>query len=99
MASPVGSVSLAAVFIAGWLLMTIAMMLPTSIPLLHLFYRIARRRTDRLRLTLLVITGYLSVWVVFGVLAYLGIQGLHQAGERVSFLQTNAWMAGAATLI
>jgi predicted metal-binding membrane protein len=93
------SLSMAVVFIAGWLLMTIAMMLPTSIPLLHLFFRITRRRTDRQRLALLVISGYLSVWLVFGVLAYLGIQGLHQASERVRFLQTNAWMAGAATLI
>jgi predicted metal-binding membrane protein len=88
----------AILFIAGWLLMTVAMMLPTSIPLLHLFFRITRRRTDRLLLTVLVIAGYLSVWLVFGVLAYLGIQGLHRAADRVGFLQANAWIAGAATL-
>jgi predicted metal-binding membrane protein len=93
------SMLMAAVFIAGWLLMTIAMMLPASIPLLNLFYRITRRRTDRRLLTALVITGYLSVWLVFGVLAYLGIQGLHRAAERVRFLQTNPWIAGSAALI
>src|SRR5574342_1011713 len=35
-----------AVFVAGWTVMTIAMMLPTSLPLFNLFQRLVRRRED-----------------------------------------------------
>jgi predicted metal-binding membrane protein len=100
---PEGSVdnplALALLFIIGWLLMTVAMMLPTSVPLLTLFYRIIRRRTDRALLIGLVVTGYLSVWLIFGVLAYVSIQGLYQAAEHIHFLQSNVWLLGAGTLM
>src|SRR5688572_20788366 len=48
-----------AVFVAGWTLMTVAMMLPTSLPLVVLFYGLIARRHDRLRLTVLLVAGYL----------------------------------------
>ena len=34
-------------FAMGWTLMTVAMMLPTSIPLLNLFYAVVRQREQR----------------------------------------------------
>jgi predicted metal-binding membrane protein len=54
------------VFVVGWALMTVAMMLPTSLPLVMLFRRLTRQRPDRLRLVVLLIVGYLGVWVLFG---------------------------------
>src|SRR5260370_21461472 len=63
-----GGGSLMLVFVAGWLVMLVAMMLPTSLPLIAMFYRLVSRRTDKLQLTRLLLTGYLSIWVVFGIL-------------------------------
>jgi predicted metal-binding membrane protein len=57
-------------FVCGWTIMTIAMMLPTSLPLIGIFSRIAQDRADRNLLTALVVLGYLAVWCAFGVLAY-----------------------------
>jgi predicted metal-binding membrane protein len=56
-----------AIFISGWTIMTIAMMLPTSAPLILMFYRMKDGRAGPV--TLLVI-GYLSVWLAFGVIVY-----------------------------
>ena len=50
------------VFVLAWLLMMVAMMLPTSLPLVRLFDTITRRRTDHRRLVLLLLVGYLGVW-------------------------------------
>jgi hypothetical protein len=43
------------VFVMGWTLMTIAMMLPTSLPLITLFQRMTRSRENRARLIALLI--------------------------------------------
>src|SRR5215210_2879562 len=53
-------------FVAGWTVMIVAMMLPTSLPLVTLFHTFTRQRQDRARLVSLLIAGYVSVWVLFG---------------------------------
>ncbi len=69
---PNGSVMLPALlYVGGWVLMTTAMMLPTTMPLLDLFRRITQRRQDTGRLVTLLIAGYLSIWFLFGVVAHL----------------------------
>lgn len=60
-------------FVGMWLAMMVAMMLPTSLPMLLLYRRAALFR-GKARLgwrTFVVAAGYFSVWVQFGVLAYL----------------------------
>ena len=42
------------------------MMLPTSLPLVTLFRAMIRQRANRCRLVLLLLAGYLGVWMVFG---------------------------------
>ncbi len=66
--------------VAGWLLMTAAMMLPTTLPLLVAFRRLSAGRADRGRLTALVVGGYMVVWSVFGVAAHGGARLLQGAG-------------------
>ena len=56
-------------YLAGWTLMTVAMMLPTTLPLLEIFRRLTARRPDRFQLLTLVIGGYLGVWLGFGIAA------------------------------
>src|SRR5467141_2166888 len=56
-----GGGSLMGVFVAGWLVMLVAMMLPTSLPLVLMFHRLVSKRPDRLQLTSLLLIGYLSM--------------------------------------
>src|SRR5205814_1506374 len=49
-----------ALLVAGWTLMLVAMMLPTSLPLISLFYGIAAQRPNRGRLVLMLLMGYLG---------------------------------------
>jgi len=52
-------------------------MLPTTLPLLQRFDRLAAARGDRIELIALLIAGYLLVWLGFGVAAHLLDAGLH----------------------
>ena len=54
------------VFVAAWTVMMAAMMLPSAAPLVLLYRRGASTRN-----TMLLIAGYLAVWAVAGVPAYL----------------------------
>ncbi len=86
-------------YLVGWTLMTIAMMLPTTLPLLEIFHRLTARRPEHSQLTALVITSYLSVWAGFGVAAHLADWALHEIVERSTWLEANAWVIGAGTLL
>ncbi len=86
-------------FVVGWTVMTVAMMLPTSLPLITLFQRLVHQRTDSRRLVGLLIVGYLSVWTLFGAFAHIGDLGIHQAEERIAWLHANNWVLAAAPLL
>lgn len=94
-----GSLVFAILFVAGWTLMTVAMMLPTSLPLVEMFRRLTFQRPDHMQLVALLIVGYLGVWGVFGIVAHIGDWGLHLAVERSVWLESNAWVLGAGTLM
>lgn len=87
------------IIVTAWLLMIIAMMLPTSLPLIAMFQRMTRQRVERVHLVLLLITGYLSIWVLFGVVVLLGDGLLHEAIERSKWLDTHAWIIGVCILM
>jgi predicted metal-binding membrane protein len=97
---PLREVSLfaAVMFVAGWLVMTVAMMLPTSVPLLAMFAMVVRDRQNRRSLLVLVALGYLVVWTAAGVVAYALAAGI-QAAVRVSWLNANPWVIGSAACI
>jgi predicted metal-binding membrane protein len=59
-------------FVASWTVMTLAMMLPSSLPVLAILHVIARERSDRLLLVTLTVLGYLIVWISFGFLVLNG---------------------------
>src|SRR6185295_12905568 len=86
-------------YLVGWTLVTVAMMLPTTLPLLEIFRRLTARRQDRSLLLALVISGYLAVWLGFGIAAHGADWLLHEIVERSSWLEANAWLIGAATLV
>ena len=98
-ALPAGEVLLPALlYVGGWVLMTAAMMLPTTLPLLDTFRRLTSRRADRRLLIGLVIVGYLGVWSLFGLAAHLLDWMLHEVVQRSAWLTFNGWLLGALTL-
>lgn len=88
----------AILYVGGWTLMTAAMMLPTVLPLIRLFDRIIVRRPDRHVLHVLLITGYLGAWGVFGVAAHALDTAFHTVAGRSNWLTENSWVAAAAIL-
>jgi predicted metal-binding membrane protein len=86
-------------YLVGWILMTIAMMLPTTLPLLEIFRRLTVQRPERSQLMTLLITGYLSAWGVFGAAAHLADWLVHEIVERSPWLEANAYVIGAGTLL
>jgi predicted metal-binding membrane protein len=84
-----GTAVTAAVYVGGWTLMIVAMMLPTTLPLLEVFRRLTCRRPNHGRLVGLLIIGYLAVWMAFGVVAHSLDWMLHALLDRVSWFQAN----------
>jgi predicted metal-binding membrane protein len=90
--------SFAVVFVCGWTVMTIAMMLPTSIPLIVLFQRMVRGRKTAAWLISLLICGYLAVWTLSGTLLQLVNWTLQAGIARVAWPAAAPAIGGAALL-
>ena len=84
------------VFVVGWTLMTVAMMLPTSLPLVTLFRALVRRRPDGGVLVALVVIGYLAVWTLFAIVVHAGDRGIHAAVRNVAWLDDTPGRSGRA---
>jgi len=87
------------VFVVGWTLMTVAMMLPTSLPLVTLFRALVRKRPDGGVLVALVVVGYLAVWTLFALGVHAADRGIHTAVHHVAWLDDHAWVIGAGTVL
>lgn len=85
-------------YVGGWLLMSAAMMLPTTLPLLEIFRRTVCRRSDCGRLLVMLILGYLTVWAGFGVLAHFTDLLVHAGAQASVWLTFNGWALGAGVL-
>jgi predicted metal-binding membrane protein len=85
-------------FIAGWTIMTLAMMLPASLPVVATLHVIAGERADRLLLVSLAVLGYMIVWISFGALVLNGY-GLLQRLEASSPWLASHEPAGAPLLL
>jgi len=86
-------------FVAGWMLMTIAMMLPTSVPLIVLFHRIVRGRPSATWLIGLVIVGYLTVWTLTGTSLQFVNWVLQAAISRISWPVASTTISYAVLLV
>ncbi|WP_019140214.1 DUF2182 domain-containing protein [Noviherbaspirillum massiliense] len=85
-------------YAAAWILMTAAMMLPTTLPLFDAFDRLTGGRPDHGRLLMLLGLGYMAAWGAFGLLAH----GLHTAVlalvASMPALAWHGWLIGAAVI-
>ena len=89
----------AALFTIGWLLMIVAMMLPSSLPLVVLFAALVRRRTRPYRLVGLLLVGYLLVWTAFGLGAWMADRGVHAAADALPWLGAHPQLILGTTLL
>jgi predicted metal-binding membrane protein len=81
------------VFLIGWTLMVVAMMLPASMPLVNLVGRLLDGNRRRGRMLAALCAGYLVAWVTFGLLVILGDSVLHAVARLVE--PDPRWVAGA----
>ena len=89
----------AALFSIGWVLMIVAMMLPSSIPLVLTFGALVRRRCAPTQLVLLLLLGYLVVWTGFGLTAWLLDRGIHAAVDTLPWLAEHPQLILGSTLL
>jgi predicted metal-binding membrane protein len=80
-------------FLAVWLVMIGAMMLPTVVPVVRLFAVVTARAPDPARARLAFLAGYLAVWTAFAVLALIVDEAVH------SLVAAWPWLAARPGLL
>ena len=88
---------LASFFLAGWFVMITAMMLPAIIPVLNQFRQRTRQSLERRTFTSTVVLGYLSPWIVYGILMNAFDLGIHRISDS-SIMIGNTWIFGVSAL-
>jgi predicted metal-binding membrane protein len=88
-----------ALFLAGWTLMVIAVMLPTATQLLRAFAGVVRNRPRRGLLEGLLVAGFLGAWLLVGYLFRVADLGLHGLVASVGWLQVHTRLLGAGALV
>jgi predicted metal-binding membrane protein len=88
-----------ALFLVGWTVMTAAMMLPTALPMVATFARVAQTRPRAARRVLLFVLGYLTAWAGFGGLAYAADLLVHHAVDASPFLASHTSLIGGGALV
>jgi predicted metal-binding membrane protein len=99
-ALPHGSIVVPALlYVSGWLVMSAAMMLPTSLPLVRLFDRMIANGPNRNELHAILLAGYLAAWGGFGLVAHGLDTALLSLLGGSTWLITHSWAPGAVALV
>lgn len=85
-------------FVGGWMLMTVAMMLPTTWPLLVTFQALVQRRRQPGLLVVMLAAGYAVTWSIVGLLLHSGDRLLHAAVDAIPWLGAHAGLISAGTV-
>jgi len=86
------------VFLACWQVMTVAMMLPSSMPMMYMMVHASRKQKRPLVVQMAFLAGYAVVWTAFAVAAFLGDTQIHRLVHSWVWLYLHSWVIGAATL-
>jgi predicted metal-binding membrane protein len=78
--------------------MIVAMMLPSSVPLVVTFAALVRRRRRPGQLVLLLLAGYLLVWGAFGLGAWMADRAIHAVVDALPWLAEHPQVIIATTL-
>lgn len=85
-------------FLAAWQLMTVAMMLPSTLPMVRLFTVAASAHDRPAAARTAFLAGYLAVWTGFGVLALAVDVVIHRGVEATPWLESRPWIVGGLLL-
>jgi predicted metal-binding membrane protein len=85
-------------FLAVWLVMVGAMMLPTVVPLVRLFVPVSARAPRPATVRAAFLAGYLTVWTGFAGIALLGDVVIHALVDRWAWLAARPELVLGATL-
>ncbi|TGS09971.1 DUF2182 domain-containing protein [Mesorhizobium sp. M2E.F.Ca.ET.209.01.1.1] len=92
----------AALFLAIWLIMMVAMMFPAVAPMILTFHQVQsgkRSRGQAFVSTWLFVAGYMLVWTATGVLAFASAAGAEMLAGRVGLSAAAAARIGGALLM
>jgi predicted metal-binding membrane protein len=90
------------VFLFAWVAMMVAMMFPTAAPMILMYGTVSagkRQRAEPFVPTWVFVTGYLAVWVGFGVLAFGAATGIGGLSRGSPWLTGNAARLGGLLLV
>src|SRR6266852_5550062 len=92
----------AALFLAIWVVMMVAMMFPTAAPMILMFARVQRDKRQSGRAfvpTWVFVSAYLLIWTLSGVLAYVGAVWAERLAYQVPWVMANAACIGGSVLV
>ncbi|HEY6411482.1 MAG TPA: DUF2182 domain-containing protein [Ktedonobacteraceae bacterium] len=85
------------VFLACWQVMTVAMMLPSSMPVVYMMIHASRRQHHKRTVQAAFLAGYALVWTTFALVAFLSDTMIHWLVDHWFWLYTHPWLIGATT--
>jgi predicted metal-binding membrane protein len=97
--APLGAAAHIVLYVVGWTLMVVAMMLPTTLPLLQAFSRLVAKRRDRGRLLAWLCVGYVAVWLAYGAAAHALDRALHELVAVLDARGASSRAVGAGLLL
>jgi predicted metal-binding membrane protein len=86
-------------FLVAWQVMTAAMMLPSSLPMVGLFARACRGQSRPGLALVAFLAAYFAVWTGFALLALTGDAALHRLVERWGWLDARPWLVTGSVLV
>jgi predicted metal-binding membrane protein len=85
------------VFLLCWQVMTVAMMLPSSMPMVNLVLYAGRRQARSVAVPLAFLAGYAVIWTAFAAGAFLGDTLVHRLVDLWPWLAFHSWLIAAVT--
>ncbi len=86
------------VFLVAWQSMIVAMMLPSSIPMVRMFGAMAAQQRRKGEVMAAFLGGYAVVWTLFAAVAFLGDTALHNLADRTPWLLAHPQVIGGGVL-
>jgi predicted metal-binding membrane protein len=85
------------VFLAGFQVMILAMMVASSMPLFYVVVYVSRRQHHPWMMQATFLVGYALVWTAFACAAFLADTGVHWLVNHWFWLYMHSWFISAAT--
>lgn len=87
------------IFLLAWQVMTGAMMLPSSLPMVRLFARVSQGQAHPALAVAAFLAAYFAVWTGFALLALMGDAGLHRLIGTWTWLGDRPWLIAGFVLV